>query len=207
MITLPAFGENNRLLPSSATNQPPRQKVLPMQSGKVVTLGIFAIALLATACAWWYQRAQGRRALEYWGADDAQLLRHGKEILLWQLSPDADGPDAANGTTRRETLLVDDLTWSIRRQVDLTKAPGLLHLRQALIVDASYDWDAPTPGAAESPVWQYALAAQDDDRQVVILLDLRRQWARKLDRGPPVQLTIASGLETFFREALDRDGS
>ncbi len=103
------------------------------------------------------------------------------------------------------TLLVDDRRWAVLRRIDLTDAPGLLHLRQALIVDASFAWAAQPTASAADPQWQFALEAQDEQRQVVALLDLEREWIRKLDGGPTVKLTISEGLRTFFKEALERD--
>jgi hypothetical protein len=162
-------------------------------SGKLVILGIAVAALTAAGFAWWYHYQQGRRALTYWGAEEAELIRRAPRVELLRLS--SPSPSAADSPSSNQSVLGRDIT--DRR--DLAQARGLVHARQALISDASFLWDSNAPAA---PVWEYALRFSDGARTVTLVFDLEQGYARSASSAAPVKLgpTLARGLEKFFGE-------
>ena len=98
-------------------------------SGKLVVLSIFAVALLMAAFAWWWNRQQGWRALEFWGKDSALAIRDGKQVELLRLRA-------------KDGRWVDLEAFDIVETKDISRAQGLLHARHSLLQDASFDWRA-----------------------------------------------------------------
>lgn len=165
--------------------------------GKHVIIFIFGTALVAAIFAWSFQYMRGRRILELWGADNARLIRvEGEEIQLLSLSPDTDATKAV----RPASLKIDDQLFAVVRAVDITNAPGIIHARQALIEDASFQWDKPR-GDCQSD-WQYALEFRDGNRVATVLLDMNCERARLLQSGNEAAIhpKIFAGWRTFIEE-------
>lgn len=77
---------------------------------------MFALALVMAAFAWWWNLQRGHRALEFYGAEAATLIRTASKVeLLRNAEP-------------------------VR---DISKAKGLINARTSLLGDASYEWDEP----------------------------------------------------------------
>ncbi len=163
-----------------------------MQSGKIVTIGIILLGLLATAVSWWHQRQSGIQCLQYYGSQDAFQLRHAEQVELYRLGP----PDSAVASGQLE---VDGAAWQVLERQPLAKAPGLVHARQSLIVDASYDW---SPATAAPAVWEYALRFGDGPTAVTLLFDLQHSLVRSLRSQRRLVLTMADGFRVFFEENL-----
>lgn len=163
-------------------------------AGKLVSVAILTVALAAAAFAWWYQYQHGRRALEYWGAEGAVLIRRAPQVELWRLAPSPTQPTGENAAGERilGRILLD--------QRDITHARGLVHARQALISDASYRWNA-APAPPE-PDWDYALRFHDGSRRATVVLDLDEGYARAPAQSTPLQLgpTITQGLRRFLAD-------
>ena len=174
-------------------------------SGRALIMGILSAAVLMAGYAWLHQKGKGRRTLAFWGSRAALSLRYGKHIELLRLAP--PGESLAG---KAETLDVDGQSWEIVNGSEIGSTPGLVHARQALVFDPSYDFDA-EPYA--SPVWQYALRIRNPENEserssharnstdsVVLLFDLEHAVARRLEDPQTVTITIAQGLRTFFEE-------
>ena len=178
-------------------------------SGKALIIGIVLVALLMSGYAWWHQKQKGRRTLEFWGSRIALRLRYGKEIELLQLTSPETSDESASG----DTLGIDGQSWGIAQSKMISKAKGLVHARQALVFDPSYEW---TAAPHKPPVWQYALRFTDEvagesdleattseqSNGVVLLFDLEHSVAGTADGSRTVQITIADGLKKFFEENL-----
>ncbi len=145
--------------------------------------------------AWWYQFQQGRRALDYWNAEGAYLIRRAPHVDLLRLS-ELSAVGAADKTGEGAVL-----GRAIVERHDLSHAKGLTHARQALITDASFAWDSPVEG---TPNWEYALCFREDERATTIAFDLTSGYARSQDAPAPLALgpTLIRGLRTFFGEHL-----
>jgi hypothetical protein len=153
-----------------------------LNSGKLVILGIVSAAIAAAVVAWWHQYQQGRRALEYWGAAGARLIRTAPEVELLQLAGAENAAATENVIDRRE----------------ITQARGLVHARQALISDPSFRWDE-KPLA--TPDWEYAIVFRDGRQEFTVLVSPKRAWAAEEGkRAVRLSPTFAQGLSTFFEE-------
>ena len=175
--------------------------------GKLLTLLILLIAVLAAALAWWHNMNKGRAALAFWSGSVAHRIRTADSVELWVL---ATGDDLV---ARREDF--GGRQFWMAQVIDISQAPGLVHARQALISDASFDWEA-TAGAtgatgatgAGQADWQYAIRFTSDGQSTLVLLDLERAWAAQGDHpGRVARLLIADGLQEFLAEQVTLDGA
>ena len=98
-----------------ASERPPATTAAPA-SGRLLVVGIFGLAILASGFAWWWNFNRGRRALELYGAEGATLIRTAPVVQV--LRPDSE------------------------RNLDISRAPGLINARASLLSDASYVWSA-----------------------------------------------------------------
>ncbi len=105
-------------------------------SGKLVILSILTVALLAAGTSWWFRFQATHRAAEFWGPEATILIRDAPVVeLVEQPQDDAQaegnilinagqGGAPAPNTNRR----------------DISEARGLIHFRNALLEDRSYEW-------------------------------------------------------------------
>jgi hypothetical protein len=160
-----------------------------LNSGKLLILVILAAALGAAGLAWWHQYQQGRRALTYWGPEGAALIRTAPRVELLNLSLEPLPQSSGERVFDR----------FVTRRQDISKARGLVHARQALISDASFEWGEP---ASSDPNWTLALHFSDGGREIVVAFDLSRRMAQSTRNDTPVQVgsTLAAGLQAFIAE-------
>ncbi len=130
-----------------------------LDRGKLAVLTMFALALAAATFAWSWNVSRGKRALEFYGPEAAHLIRTAPqvEILL-----------VAARTPEPEEELVDGL--AVNRKIDISKAPGLIHARTALLDDASYDWNA----KPLSQSFRFGIRFANGQNEVVLLVGLPR---------------------------------
>jgi len=174
-----------------------------MVNGKTVILLILAVALGSATLSWWNQYRRGQRVLELWGPEVAYRIRLAPETELLALA--GASADPANPSSSDSTLAIGPRVFTIEQRRNLTGSPGLVHARQALIQDSSYEWDAATPEA--EIVWRYALQFRDprDNRSTSLLLvDTETGWVMESQRATAARLVplIRQGLERLFRERL-----
>ena len=114
--------------------------------GSALVLGILLLAAGLGAFAVWFQWGQTRRCLAFLGPVAARRIQLAPQVELWML--------AADGTTIR----------AIER-LDVSQAPGLVHLRRGLSEDVNYRWEGPVSAGAEPPLspssWDVAFAFFD----------------------------------------------
>ncbi len=174
--------------------------VSPSVSGQVVILAIVGLAIVAASYAWWHQHQQGQAALAFWGPDAAWAVRHAKSAQL--IDRTAPSADRANG----ESAIHSSVQPIGERVISLDDARGFIHARQALINDASYEWEAAT--SDEKPVWQYGLRflAEQDRPGFTLWFDLDHQLAGSEDgrRQVKIRQHFADGLATFFAEKIQQ---
>lgn len=102
-------------------------------SGTTLVIGLVMLGLAAAVTAIVFQRGQTGRCLAFYGAEVARQITSAPVVELV-----SDAPAGGDGPA------------SFRR--DVSKAPGLVHLRRGLVEDANFDWKADpaepvTPGA------------------------------------------------------------
>jgi hypothetical protein len=139
-------------------------------SGKLVILGIVGVALAAAGTSWWFRYAATRRAAEFYG-DHVRLIRDAPvvELLQFDLS-------TAGGFVEDE-LRMDALNRFLERPTsrqDISTAPGLTHLRAALLEDRSYIW--PSRSAKPSDLWQWILVFRNDQSGGGVVVMFSPDW-------------------------------
>jgi hypothetical protein len=165
-----------------------------MNRGKFTILVMMSVAVTAASFASWYRWRQGGRSIELWGTEAARLIRFASRVELWELTRE-------ESDTADRMLAVEGRPWWITRQKDISRAPGLIHARHALLEDASFLWNSPP--AQLPPRWKHALRFSDRRAEAILLIDVNsgrmklRGQAREIDASP-----IAAGLRQFFDEQL-----
>src|SRR5262245_471220 len=94
-------------------------------SGKLVILGVVAIATVAAAASWWFRYKATHRAAEFWGSEDARLIRDAPIVEMYEPAR------------------------------DISAARGLVHLRNALLEDRSFQW--PSKPVSPDVHWKQGL--------------------------------------------------
>ena len=171
--------------------------------GKFVILAILSPALVATGFGIWFKRQMTCQVLELLGPRAVQRVALPTHVDYLELQALAGSGHANHG----ETLTLPDTQIGIIRRFDISGAAGLLHLKHALLQDASYDWHASTDG---SPTWQYALQFTDDQDHTTFLLDLNQRHVLILERDRRAVLgtKINEGLKAYLAElVMDGIGS
>lgn len=100
-------------------------------TGRTVVVLLVLLGVCLAGFAFWFQWRQTRRCLDFLGADVARGVNEAQRVELWRL--------AAGAGPRRRV---------VGERHDVSRAPGLVHLRHALVEDASFVWD-PAPADRE----------------------------------------------------------
>lgn len=182
-------------------------RFINMNSGKLVSLGVLLLAIGLGAFAWTYHRSRSDRAVNYWGAQNAVFVRTAPQVALARLVAVRDDQvDASVGRSSEpaaRVVMIDDRPWQVLDERDITNAPGLVHLRQALVQNSSFDWSR-SEGDASEGSWDYVLRFRSNAHSPEKLLDtaigITNKRLQCLDGRPPIGLRIADGLETFIAE-------
>lgn len=160
-------------------------------SGRRVVAAIVLLGLCLAGFAFWFQWRQTRRCLAFLGADVARAISRADRVELWRLGA-GDRPRRLKAVGRQ----------------DVSRAPGLVHLRHALVEDASYVWTpAPrdgTGGPQPLPDWEMAIAffprRPTDAPEAVLVFDARFGAMTVVGRPGRVALgRLGSGLERWVR--------
>jgi hypothetical protein len=174
-------------------------------SGKLLIISVFGIALAGAAASWLFRYAATHRAAQFWGPD-AALIRDAWAVEFFVLKGlDADAPDP----TVPQTVVIRGKTRQIDFRRSVHQARGLVHLRNALLEDHSFDWSSP----AELPDvdWRWGLEFSPADerepepRAATIWFSSDCRWALTDATGdsPPRVVScrpIAEGLQKMFSE-------
>ena len=162
-------------------------------------LGLLLLAICLGLFAVWFQWGQTRRSLEFLGPVAAGRIQEAAIVELWSLVP-ADG--RLRGVDR----------------LDISRAPGLVHLRRGLVEDVNYKWPAAGGSGAGSgqarlpaAAWDVALAFRDysgDSEATILAFDLDGAGAMTLvghagrvelgRLGPGLQRWIETTKASFF---------
>jgi hypothetical protein len=163
------------------------------------TLGtILGIAVSLASYAVWFHFQQGRRCLRLWGAEAANTIRHAPRVELLVFNPpESSGPSDTLAPPHGSLSIID-----LERAIDITRQPGLVHARHALIMDSSFEWpdtlpvashpatqplddDPPAEGSADSDLatWGFALVFDSAQRRVTLLFDESRRRVVRISDG------------------------
>jgi len=97
--------------------------------GTWLVAGLLLMGVAAAVTGVWFQRHQTRRCLEFYGPSAARLITEAPRVELLRVQP-GTGPGRL----------------AVQSQIDVSKAPGLVHLRRGLVEDANFNWQAVEPG-------------------------------------------------------------
>lgn len=125
-----------------------------MQRGKLAVVFMLLLGLGAALFAWQWNRSRGRQAAEFWGGDVARLIRSAPTVEAFRLK------------TPLSDVVADWRT--VAESKDVSKAPGLLHARNALLEDASFEREHPS---AADPLYKFAVRFSDGEKQTTLFLD------------------------------------
>ncbi len=122
--------------------------------GTWLVAGILAMAIGLASFAVWFQWTQTKRCLAFFGPDIATAIQTAPRVEAWKLSSTGDAG---------RVLAVS--------RVDVSKAPGLVHLRHGLVEDSNYAWSAVGAGRRPTESWDVALAffAAETSRPTAVL--------------------------------------
>jgi hypothetical protein len=164
--------------------------------GKLTILFIFGLAAVAAGAAQWFSYQQTHRTQQHWGTPAALLIARAPLVETLRLGSEGAGTPPATIQVDGDILFV----LADKNTSDIDKAPGILNVRHALRMDASFDWDA-TPEKCE-PKWDYAMRFSDDEGQVTLLFALNCRLVRQLENGKQATLieSTTEGLKEFFGE-------
>lgn len=179
--------------------------------GRLLVVGLLLLGVTAAVGAIWFQRHQTRRCLAFYGPIAARRITSAAGVDLLGVQP-GGGPRRLAASTR----------------VDVSKAPGLVHLRRGLVEDANFTWDAARVEAGvEPPVeramrggrqgdgpsrpldcWDAALVFTDrDGGQTTLVVDLDPHAGALAVVGQPGWIglgRIGRGLDTWIRDTMRR---
>jgi hypothetical protein len=128
------------------------------------------------------------------------MVRRAANVQLKRL--ERDPTNSMSPLEKSTTVNIDDENYVITKSRDVSKAKGLIHCRQALIFDPSYDWNE-TPSVDGE--WRYALSfanTEDNKDALVVLFDPESKLVR---HGNPAKVAVAKmpeRFESFFEEKL-----
>lgn len=169
-------------------------------SGKLVILSILSVALLAAGISWWFRFHSTHRAAEFWGPEATLLIRDASVVeLIKREEPVAKAeaePAAVAAQSTPRTIIGE------RR--DISDARGLIHFRNALLEDRSYEW----PGHANAPEAQRQWGVRfTSEGMAPLVVWFSSDWklATREERGGRPAAAISSqpishGLEAYFNE-------
>ena len=165
------------------------EPILPIMqvSGKIVILGIVAFALSAAGASWWFRYNATRRAAEFWGPAAVRLIRDAPIVEIYRLS----------GVTDSAMSEFDDKTINTAKATDISHAPGITHLRNALLEDRSYAW--PARAAPPDMPWRWMIFFRNDDERLRLLFSPDWKFVRRALNGEVLSTEpIAEGLATML---------
>ena len=152
-------------------------------SGKLLILAMFLVAFLAAGASWWFRYSATHRAAQFWGPEAARLIRDAPrvELLTRRLTSRqvlrVDGqlpivpPEPAN------EIRFGNVTWPIDAHHDISAAPGLTHLRNALLEDRSFSWGS-TYLSDHDELWTTAIIfrenGENESLAIIFLADFQR---------------------------------
>jgi hypothetical protein len=152
--------------------------------GKHALTVLIAIGLIGAAISWSYYRRLQRRSLALWGPQAAELMLRAPRAEAWRL-------ETAEHSDDRDIDLVelDGKRFFVQARVDVSHAPGIIHLRHSLINDHSFDWSSPQVDG--QPRWDYALRFVEDEAEATLLVSLNRRLVKLA--GGERMATLAKG--------------
>lgn len=157
-------------------------------SGKLAVISIFSVALIMAGLAWGWNYLRTQQTLKFWGREGTLLIRRGSQVKTFQIQPQSN-PTA-------DTL-------SILKEVDISKAPGLINARQPLLDDSTFLWEDKSPSTPSA--YTHGVEFRDGEKAQTLLFDFQEERILNLTTGQSVRgLTkIINGWKKYSQSHLD----
>jgi hypothetical protein len=168
-------------------------------SGKLVILTIAAVALGAAAFSWWYRYTSTRRAAAFWGPAAVALIRDAPSVHWIKVEPLRDMSQHVHhpgGVFPEDYHLLSGI-WHVTERRDVSKAPGLTHLRNALLMDRSFRVDE----RAAPEEWHNGLEFRQSPEGQTLVIFFSADGGRML-RQPPAAGADLAAPSARFAEGL-----
>ncbi|MDX1963001.1 MAG: hypothetical protein SFX18_07600 [Pirellulales bacterium] len=154
-----------------------------MARGPWIIATFVLLGMIAGTVGVWWNGWVGRQAMNFWGGAAGRMIRIAPRVEVWRLEPVNVSASVANGNADdnpsvNNLLSVNDADYRIVQRHDLSTAPGLVHLRNAFLVDDQFDWQSDATNRPVAP--EYALSFADHDTALIVLVDLQNAWAGPL---------------------------
>jgi len=171
--------------------------------GQVAVLAMLGLGLAAAIFAWWWNYERGQRALAFYGAEGARLIRTAPTVEILVLAPAEAEPDASQPD---ETIRLGGQQRTVARRIDISRAPGLLNARTSLLADASYAAEGAQPAAAAADA---VLRFAEGNRELLLTFDWASGQVTDVARGTSCRLVrkTADGWRKFIARHVGRQGT
>lgn len=189
------------------SRQPPSQtasaRAIGPSRGTWLVAGLLLLGLAAAITGIWFQWQQTRRCLEFYGPAAARRIAAAPTVELLLVR-------AGTGASRL----------AAHTRIDVSKAPGLVHLRRGLVEDANFNWqgtdardrggEAGGAAAARLPsaAWDVALVFSEPLGSTTLVIDFDSAGGALAVVGQPGRIglgRIGPGLEKWIRSTLSAD--
>ena len=172
----------------------------PWLPGKYAIIAIGMMAVLLASAGVWYQYRLQHRPIAWWGVENAELFLRAPEVEVWRLTPGEPGAEA-NG----ETLTINGRVWQVVARKDVAGARGFSHVRRALVMDGTFDWDEPPEDCI--PEWTDGLRFVQEGREAIVVWSFDCPRAALVGGERVISIRpVAEGLRAFFDEQFGEVG-
>jgi hypothetical protein len=155
-------------------------------SGKLLIIGILTIAFLAAGTSWWFRFSATHRVATFWGPA-AVVIRDARVVELWL-------PANPHEIVRSASLSVNNSDLH-----DISSAHGLVHLRNALLEDHSFNW--PPIEVTPDVQWTQGLRFLDGSTGVLVMFSRDFKFVRAANGHEMLSCEpMADGLREMFAE-------
>ena len=159
--------------------------------GTWLVAALLLLGLAAAITGIWFQWQQTRRCLEFYGPAAARRIAAAPTVELLLVQP---GQGAGQ--------------LGAQSPIDISKAPGLVHLRRGLVEDANFSWQAgggAVPERLPLDAWDVAFVFTEPGGQTTLVIDLDASGGALAVVGQPGRIglgRIRPGLEKWIRSTL-----
>jgi len=162
--------------------------------GTWLVAGLLLLGVAAAITGVWFQRHQTRRCLAFYGAAAARRIAAAPTVELLLVQPGAGAGRLA-----------------IRSRIDVSKAPGLVHLRRGLVEDANFNWQASGGAVLERlplDAWDVAFVFREPIGSTTLVIDLDPSGGGLAVVGQPGRIglgRIGPGLEKWIWSTVNAE--
>jgi hypothetical protein len=168
--------------------------------GKLIVLAILLLAVALAVVNMIFQTRASGRAVAHWGSEASRLILTASDVEIVKLEPVA-APSPEDDPT--EQVIVGSRRFAITQRRSASQAPGVLHVRRALVADSLYDWQAATDEPQQSPAWRYALRFREGESAFTLLLAEGCMAVGTLEGAPPLPVRANENGRSPLSEFVD----